>query len=93
MGVFFSSDRHRSPAYALIRATEPYLDAYADYGAAGVARDCAAAGFGRIRCAAATGRHFALVATRGGSPVVDDRRAATALPDTHLRTWESGAAS
>lgn len=81
-----------SPPYALIRATEPYLDVYADYGAAGVAADAAAVGFGAVRAVAATGRHFALVAdASAGGPTVDDRRRETALPDTHLATWESAA--
>ena len=84
---------HTTWTAVLIRATEPFLDAYADYGARGVARDCCAAGFGAVRCVAATGRHFALVAEKGGDPSVSDRRAATALPDTHLATWESRAPS
>ena len=79
-----------SPAFVFIRSTEPYLDVYADFGAAGVAEACADAGFGRVEAVAATGRHYALVAAKdGGRAAFVDRREATKLPDTHLKTWES----
>ena len=79
-----------SPAFVFIRSTEPYLDVYADFGAAGVAEACADAGFGRVEAVAATGRHYALVAAKDGGPAAFvDRREATKLPDTHLKTWES----
>ena len=55
-----------SPAFVFIRSTEPYLDVYADFGAAGVAEACADAGFGRVEAVAATGRHYALVAAKDG---------------------------
>lgn len=83
-----------SPAYAFIRATEPYLDVYADFGASGVARAAVDAGFSAVRAVAATGRHYALVADKrdgGGDATIDDRREETAKPDTHLKTWESRA--
>ena len=52
--------------FSLIRSTEPYLDEYADYQTSGgLPADLAACGFGTIRLTAATGRHFALVATKG----------------------------
>ena len=52
--------------FSLIRATEPYLDEYADYQASGgLIEDVAAAGFASVKVGAATGRHFALVATKG----------------------------
>ena len=48
------------------------------------------AGFGRVEAVAATGRHYALVAAKDGGPAAFvDRREATKLPDTHLKTWES----
>lgn len=85
--------------YALVRSTEPYLDAYAEYQTAGMADDLFRAGFGAVRLAAATGRHFALIATRAGDEagppgrrVLDDRRRETAKADTHLRTWQSKSA-
>ena len=60
-----------------------------DFGA-GVAEACADAGFGRVEAVAATGRHYALVAAKDGGPAAFvDRREATKLPDTHLKTWES----
>lgn len=77
-----------SPAYAFIRATEPYLDVYAEHGASGVAEDCVRAGLGRVNAVAATGRHYALVADNVAGAEIVDRRAETALPDTHLKTWE-----
>ena len=100
----FSKLRSNPLLFSLIRSTEPYLDAYADWQTAegvpggGPAAALAEVGFGRIRLAAATGRHFALVCSRppnGCEPdrAVDDRRAATAKPDTHLKTWEAKAAA
>ena len=83
-----------SPAFVFIRSTEPYLDVYADFGAAGVAEACADAGFGRVEAVAATGRHYALVAAKdGGRANFVDRREETKLPDTHLKTWESKSTS
>ena len=83
-----------SPAFVFIRSTEPYLDVYADFGAAGVAEACADAGFGRVEAVAATGRHYALVAAKDGGPAAFvDRREETKLPDTHLKTWESKSTS
>ena len=55
---------------------------------------CADAGFGRGEAGAATGRHYALVAAKdGGRAAFVDRREATKLPDTHLKTWESKSTS
>ena len=89
--------------FSLIRATEPYLDVYADYQEE-LPSDLVDLGFRPVRLAAATGRHFALLATKpregeaeedeeGGSldtdVLIDDRRAETAKEDTHLKTWEA----
>uniref|UniRef100_A0A7S4EVE3 Methyltransferase type 11 domain-containing protein n=2 Tax=Chrysotila carterae TaxID=13221 RepID=A0A7S4EVE3_CHRCT len=79
--------------FSLIRATEPYLDQYADYQPQ-LPDDLLATGFRDICLAAATGRHFALVATkprdgREGRTEIDDRRLETAKEDTHLNTWEA----
>ena len=42
----------------------------------------------------AKGRHYALVAAKDGGPAAFvDRREATKLPDTHLKTWESKSTS
>ena len=46
------------------------------------------AGLGRVNAVAATGRHYALVADNVAGAEIVDRRAETALPDTHLKTWE-----
>ncbi|KAJ8600880.1 hypothetical protein CTAYLR_006998 [Chrysophaeum taylorii] len=83
--------------FSIIRATEPYLDDYANYNAEGIASDLLTLGaFDAVHLRAATGRHFALIATKKESSdddakptlLVDDR-AATALPDTHLATWQT----
>ena len=85
-----------SPAFVFIRSTEPYLDVYADFGAAGVAEACADAGFGRtwrrcveikiLRHVRRRGDGYALVAAKdGGRAAFVDRREATKLPDTHLK--------
>ena len=96
----FAKLRANPLLFSLIRSTEPYLDVYADYQTSGgLPADLAACGFAQIRLTAATGRHFALVATKGsaegGLPdggtdaMIDDRRAEFAKPDTHLKTWEA----
>lgn len=92
--------RENKLLFSLIRATEPYLDEYADsaeellqeYLVEGV-------GFESVRVTAATGRHFAVVATKGSGVIkstngsLDDYRfdeaGAYAVQDTHLKTWES----
>jgi len=99
----FSDLRANPLLFSLIRATEPYLDMYADYQASGeLIEDLFSCGFDTVRIAAATGRHFALVATKppdGDKPqkkkrrVLDDRRFDSSgehrIADTHLKTWES----
>jgi len=96
----FSKLRANPLLFSLIRSTEPYLDVYADYQTStvgdqpAIAHDLAAIGFSEVRLTAATGRHFALVATKGavgassGCSVVDRRREAAKV-DTHLKTWEA----
>ena len=84
----FAKLRANPLLFSLIRSTEPYLDVYADYQPQ-LAADLVDLGFGSVKLAAATGRHFALVATKGAEGGVDDRRAETAKEDTHLKTWES----
>jgi SAM-dependent methyltransferase len=100
----YTALRRNPLLYSLVRSTEPYLDEYADYQARSLCADLLAAGFGPVVLGAATGRHFALVATKlpagarasaddaRAEPVLDDRRAATAKADTHLRTWQIKAA-
>ena len=89
----FSKLRANPLLFALIRATEPYLDVYADYQPT-LPHDLAAMGFDEVRLTAATGRHFAMVATKaaaGATPrgTVDDRRQETAKVDAHLKTWQA----
>jgi SAM-dependent methyltransferase len=95
----YAALRRNPLLYSLVRSTEPYLDDYADYQTRSLRADLLAAGFGPVRLGAATGRHFALVATKlpadararadaRAEPLLDDRRAATAKADTHLRTWQ-----
>ncbi|KAL7536460.1 hypothetical protein ACHAWF_008946, partial [Thalassiosira exigua] len=94
------AQRENALLFSLLRATEPYLDEYAD----GVRelRECIAEMFDEVRIGAATGRHYALVAvkgTAGGDEVpwkrarIDDRRflpnGEYAIEDTHLKPWES----
>ena len=89
----FAKLRANPLLFSLIRSTEPYLDAYAEYQPA-LAAELAAMGFSTVRLAAATGRHFALLAVKGDAETpgtVDDRRTETAKEDTHLKTWESKA--
>jgi SAM-dependent methyltransferase len=90
----FSKLRANPVLFSLIRATEPYLDVYADFMPT-LPAALSELGFTPVRLAAATGRHFACVATKPTAPVdaaarvVDDQRKATAKPDTHLKTWEA----
>jgi len=84
----FAKLRANPVLFSLIRSTEPYLDVYADYQPQ-LAHELNRIGFRSVKLAAATGRHFALVACKGGQGGVDDRRAETAKADTHLKTWES----
>lgn len=92
----FQKLRANPVLFSLIRATEPYLDVYADF-QPGLPLALAQRGFKRVALAQATGRHFALVATKGeeggeggGAPmtgVVEDLR--EEVEDTHLMTWEA----
>ena len=90
----FSKLRANPVLFSLIRATEPYLDVYADFMPT-LPAALSELGFSPVRLAAATGRHFACIATKPTGPitaaarVVDDQRKATAKPDTHLKTWEA----
>jgi hypothetical protein len=83
--------------FSLIRATEPYLDDYADSAAA--LRRYIADKFSITTVVAATGRHFALVATKGNEECIDDEPGVLndlrfgldgsyLKEDTHLKVWE-----
>lgn len=90
----FAKLRANPVLFSLIRATEPYLDVYADFQPQ-LPQELSARGFSPVRLAAATGRHFALVATKASDDAdghlgqIDDRRQETAKVDTHLKTWEA----
>jgi Methylase involved in ubiquinone/menaquinone biosynthesis len=97
----YAAQRENAMLFSLLRSTEPYLDEYAD----GVdqVREYLAKTFQSVKITAATGRHFALVATKGAkvsegsssrsSGLVEDTRFDSqgnyAVMDTHLKVWES----
>ena len=94
----YAAQRSNALLFSLIRATEPFLDVYAD--GQGELREYIAAKFSLTRVAAATGRHFALCATkhqRGEDTsqpgqLFDDRFDENNVyrqDDTHLKVWEN----
>ena len=97
----YAAQRANALTFALIRATEPYLDEYAD-GQAEIWR-CLRDTFATTVIAPATGRHFAAVSTKGaertesGPGTLTDLRFDAAgnyrVEDTHLQVWENKAVS
>lgn len=105
----YKAQRENAMLFSLLRATEPYLDEYADgmpelrnfivdTFSGEVNSKCTERGF--VKITAATGRHYALLAQKGGtgqvnkvtSPLHDTRfleDGSYALQDTHLKPWES----
>ena len=88
----FSKQRANPLLFALIRSTEPYLDEYADH--SNELREKIKKTFGRTIVTAATGRHFALMATKGGEDgTLQDLRfdvdGKYRVEDTHLKVWEN----
>lgn len=92
----FSKQRSNPLLFSLIRSTEPWLDVYAD--GCDAIREHIYSKFETVRIAAATGRHYALVATKGSlnsntASIVEDMRfkpdGTYSKDDTHLKTWES----
>lgn len=92
----YAAQRANALLFSLLRATEPYLDEYAD----GMAelRRIIAEKFASVKIKAATGRHYALIATKPKSEseaptVIDDKRfnvdGSYDVLDTHLKLWES----
>eukprot|EP00584_Thalassiosira_punctigera_P011794 CAMPEP_0172548320 /NCGR_PEP_ID=MMETSP1067-20121228/17636_1 /TAXON_ID=265564 ORGANISM="Thalassiosira punctigera, Strain Tpunct2005C2" /NCGR_SAMPLE_ID=MMETSP1067 /ASSEMBLY_ACC=CAM_ASM_000444 /LENGTH=414 /DNA_ID=CAMNT_0013335521 /DNA_START=107 /DNA_END=1351 /DNA_ORIENTATION=- len=78
----YAAQRENALLFSLLRATEPYLDEYAD-GMPGLRlRDFVADVFDGVRVAAATGRHYI-----EDSRFREDR--SYAIKDTHLKPWES----
>lgn len=93
----FSKQRSNPLLFSLIRSTEPWLDVYADN--CDKLREHIYKRFSTVRVTAATGRHYALVATKGEKKnsemqqnVIDMRfnvDGSYSKGDTHLKTWES----
>ena len=99
----YAAQRENAMLFSLLRCTEPYLDDYAD----GVeeVREVLVQKFQNVKITAATGRHCALVATKGDGSisrdggekdvngVFEDTRFDAngnyAVDDTHLKVWES----
>ncbi|KAL7525159.1 hypothetical protein ACHAXR_000883 [Thalassiosira sp. AJA248-18] len=97
----YKAQRENALLFSLLRATEPYLDEYAD--GMPELRNFIADTFDLVKITAATGRHYALVAERGvagddgdgkdGKGLLEDSRfredGSYAIDDTHLKPWES----
>jgi ubiquinone/menaquinone biosynthesis C-methylase UbiE len=94
----YAAQRANAILFSLLRATEPYLDEYAD----GMAelRQRLSRMFSRVQIKAATGRHYALIATKTNEgkallnpTIIDDKRfdidGNYVVSDTHLKLWES----
>lgn len=97
----YKAQRENALLFSLLRATEPYLDEYAD--GMPELRNFIVETFSVFRITAATGRHYALVAEKSKDvnidtvlaslAVLEDSRfrddGCYAIDDTHLKPWES----
>ncbi|KAL9189574.1 hypothetical protein ACHAXT_009249 [Thalassiosira profunda] len=93
----YKAQRENALLFSLLRATEPYLDEYAD--GMPELRKFIAEMFGKVNITAATGRHYALLAEKRTAKegneraVLEDDRfrddGSYAVEDTHLKPWES----
>ena len=97
----YKAQRENALLFSLLRATEPYLDEYAD--GMPELRNFIVEAFSSVRITAATGRHYALVAEKSKDvnidtvlaslDVLEDSRfradGSYAIDDTHLKPWES----
>lgn len=94
----YAAQRANPLLFSLIRATEPYLDVYAE-GQTSLRRHICEK-FAHTRVTAATGRHYALVATKHGEgddtsrpgTLEDDRfdmNGEYRVEDTHLQLWDN----
>ena len=100
----YKAQRENALLFSLLRATEPYLDEYAD--GMQELRDFIVDMFDSTKITAATGRHYALVAEKalgnnddgdekdvGRVKRLEDYRfredGSYAVEDTHLKPWES----
>ena len=90
----YAAQRENALLFSLLRSTEPYLDEYAD-GAENI-RQYLIEHFANVKITAATGRHYALVATKGERKGIGelqdfrfDQNGNYRIKDTHLKVWES----
>jgi len=98
----YKAQRENALLFSLLRATEPYLDEYAD--GMQELRDFIVDMFDSTKITAATGRHYALVAEKGRGNNDDDKDVdrvkrledyrfredgSYSVEDTHLKPWES----
>mmetsp|Transcript_31315 Transcript_31315/g.59577 ORF Transcript_31315/g.59577 Transcript_31315/m.59577 type:complete len:377 (-) Transcript_31315:118-1248(-) len=98
----YAAQRENALLFSLLRATEPYLDEYAD-GMEEIREFIVGMFDGGVKITAATGRHYSLVAQKGGGVAegggggqrasLEDSRfledGSYAIEDTHLKPWES----
>ena len=93
----YAAQRSNAMLFSLLRSTEPYLDEYAD-GFPDFLKFLVEK-FQSVKITAATGRHYALVGTKGDdmgtnkTAILDDKRfdrdGKYIVDDTHLKVWES----
>ena len=94
----YKAQRENAALFSLLRATEPYLDEYAD--GMSELRSFILQHFDVVKITAATGRHYALLAEKNdnktiseGEKTIEDSRfnedGSYAIEDTHLLPWES----
>ncbi|KAL3907253.1 MAG: hypothetical protein SGILL_008946, partial [Bacillariaceae sp.] len=94
----YAAQRANPLLFSLIRATEPYLDDYAESISSLFAH--VQSKFEHVRVVPATGRHFALIATKGTEALdtekngrMEDLRfdadGSYRIKDTHLQLWEN----
>jgi len=90
----YAAQRANALLFSLIRATEPYLDIYAE-SISDLFR-CIGTRFNDVKILPATGRHYALVATKGDTDkemtyadLRFDDNGEYRVEDTHLKLWES----
>jgi ubiquinone/menaquinone biosynthesis C-methylase UbiE len=92
----YAAQRANPLLFSLIRATEPYLDDYAE-SISGLFRYVQSKSKS-VTVIPATGRHYALIATKGESDPTNDgamndlrfnEDGTYRVEDTHLKTWES----
>ena len=92
----YKAQRENAALFSLLRATEPYLDEYAD--GTSELRSFILQQFDVVKITAATGRHYALLAEKNDNKSssqkkIEDSRfnedGSYAIEDTHLRPWES----